>query len=66
MGFASRVADRIIFMEAGRIVEEGPPSQVLRDPATERLRYFLSKILQRDTEETAAGRNRDGHLESAP
>ena len=48
MGFARRVADRIVFMEAGRIVEEGPPWQVLRDPHTDRLKQFLSKLLQRD------------------
>ena len=66
MGFASRVADRIIFMEAGRIVEEGPPRQVLRDPHTARLRQFLSKLLQRDTQAMPAGRNRDDHLESPP
>ena len=66
MGFASRVADRIVFMEAGRIVEEGPPRQVLRDPHTERLREFLSKLLQQDIQTTPAGRNRDGHPERPP
>ena len=65
MGFASRVADWLIFMEAGRIVEKGPP-QVLRDPHTDRLRQFLSKLLQRYIQATPAGRNRDGHLENPP
>ena len=45
LGFASRVADRIVFMEAGRIVEAGPPRQILRDPHTDRLREFLSKLV---------------------
>ena len=45
LGFARRVADRIVFMEAGRIVEAGPPRQILRDPHTERLRQFLSKLV---------------------
>lgn len=44
LGFASQVADRIVFMEAGRIVEEGPPSQVLRAPKTDRLKDFLAKL----------------------
>ena len=45
LGFASRVSDRIVFMEAGRIVEAGPPRQILRDPHTNRLKQFLSKLV---------------------
>ena len=45
LGFASRVADRIVFMEDGRIVEAGPPRQILRDPHTKRLKQFLSKLV---------------------
>ena len=45
LGFASQVADRIVFMEAGRIVETGPPRQILRDPHTDRLKWFLSKLV---------------------
>lgn len=45
LGFASRVADRIVFMEDGRIVEAGPPRQILRDPHTNRLKQFLSKLV---------------------
>ena len=48
LGFANRVADRIVFMESGRIVEVGPPRQILRDPRTERLRRFLSKLVHVD------------------
>ena len=45
LGFASRVADRIVFMEDGRVVEAGPPRQILRDPHTNRLKQFLSKLV---------------------
>ena len=45
LGFASRVADRIVFMENGRIVEAGPPRQILRDPHTNRLKQFLSRLV---------------------
>ncbi len=45
MGFARSVADRVIMMDAGRIVETGPPAQVLDDPSHERTRAFLSKVL---------------------
>ena len=44
MGFAQQVADRVIFMDAGVIVEEGPPSEVLTNPAHERTRRFLRAI----------------------
>jgi len=45
MGFAKKVADRIIFMDEGRIVEEGTPETFFSNPKEERTRYFLSKIL---------------------
>jgi len=45
MGFARGVADRVIMMDQGRIVETGPPGQVLDQPAHERTRAFLSKVL---------------------
>jgi polar amino acid transport system ATP-binding protein len=41
MGFAQEVADRVVFMDAGVVVEEGPPAQVLRAPVHERTRQFL-------------------------
>jgi polar amino acid transport system ATP-binding protein len=44
LGFASQVADRVVFMEAGRIVEEGQPSQVLHAPKTDRMKDFLAKL----------------------
>jgi len=46
MGFAREVADRIIFMEGGFIVEEGPPDQLFNNPQSERTRAFLSVITQ--------------------
>jgi ABC-type polar amino acid transport system ATPase subunit len=45
MNFARRVADRVIFMDKGVVVEEGPPAQVFIEPREERTRRFLSKIL---------------------
>jgi polar amino acid transport system ATP-binding protein len=44
MGFARSVADRIIFMEKGSIVEDGPPQEVFNNPKSERTRAFLGKI----------------------
>ena len=46
MGFAREVADRIVFMDAGQIVEENPPSVFFNNPEHERTRLFLSQILQ--------------------
>ena len=44
LGFASSVADRVVFMEKGQIIEQGSPDIILRSPATERLRLFLNKL----------------------
>ena len=46
MGFAADVASRVVFMEAGRIVESGPPEEVLARPRTERLQAFLARHLR--------------------
>ena len=43
IGFAREVADRVIFMDAGRIVEQGSAAAILSDPRSERLRAFLSR-----------------------
>ncbi|MQY16948.1 amino acid ABC transporter ATP-binding protein [Nocardia macrotermitis] len=45
MGFARRVADRVVFLDAGRIVESAPPRDFFAGPRTDRAREFLSKIL---------------------
>jgi len=46
IGFARSVADRIIFMEKGKIIEEGPPASILKNAREERTRVFLSKITE--------------------
>jgi polar amino acid transport system ATP-binding protein len=45
MAFAREVADRVIFMDDGQIVEQGPPSQVIGSPREERTRTFLARVL---------------------
>lgn len=45
MGFAREVADRVVFMEDGKICEEGTPEQIFQNPKTERLQKFLKAIL---------------------
>ncbi len=45
MGFARDVADRVIFMDSGVFVEEGPPTQCLANPKDSRTRQFLERIL---------------------
>ncbi len=44
MGFAKEVADRVVFMDDGVVVEEGPPHQILEDPKHERTRRFLQLV----------------------
>jgi general L-amino acid transport system ATP-binding protein len=46
MGFARQVADRVMFMDQGEIVESGPPRSLFEDPRTDRLKLFLSQILR--------------------
>ncbi|MDP4144589.1 MAG: amino acid ABC transporter ATP-binding protein [Bacillota bacterium] len=45
MGFAKEVADRVIFMDGGKIVEEGPPEVIFSNPKEERTKAFLDKVL---------------------
>jgi polar amino acid transport system ATP-binding protein len=45
MGFAREVADRVIFMDAGRIIEQGTPQEIFEHPKSDRLQNFLAKIL---------------------
>ena len=45
MGFAREVADRIVFMDGGYIIEEGTPDEVLKHPKQERTITFLNKVL---------------------
>jgi general L-amino acid transport system ATP-binding protein len=57
MNFARRVADRIVFMDRGEIVEQGPPDQVFDSPSTDRLRMFL---------QAGRGNNADNRIRQSP
>ena len=46
MGFAREVADRVIFVEDGQIIEQGTPEHFFTNPQSERTKLFLSKILR--------------------
>ena len=46
MSFAAAVADRVIFMDGGVVVEEGPPDEVIRNPKNERTKHFLEKYAE--------------------
>jgi general L-amino acid transport system ATP-binding protein len=45
MGFAKAVADRVIFMDQGQVVEQNTPEEFFNNPQTDRSKDFLSKIL---------------------
>ncbi len=45
MGFAKEVGDRVVFMDSGKIVEEGTPDQIFNNPKNPRLQDFLAKVL---------------------
>jgi polar amino acid transport system ATP-binding protein len=45
MGFAKEVSDRILFMDEGRIIEDGTPKEIFENPKNERTKSFLSKVL---------------------
>jgi ABC-type methionine transport system ATPase subunit len=53
MGFAREVADRVVFMDQGVVVEEGPPKEVLLNPKEERTKTFLNRV-KHDAETEAA------------
>ena len=46
MGFARQVADKVVFLDGGRVLEAGPPEQVLGDPVEARTRQFLARIIE--------------------
>jgi polar amino acid transport system ATP-binding protein len=46
MGFARDIADRVCFLDAGAIIEEGPPERILSDPTEPRTRQFLQRIIE--------------------
>ncbi len=45
MGFAREVADRVIFMDGGQIIEDGSPQEIFDNPKSDRLKNFLAKVL---------------------
>jgi len=45
MGFARKVADRVVFLDQGKILEVGTPEEIFGRPRHERLRRFLDKVL---------------------
>ncbi|WP_446664607.1 amino acid ABC transporter ATP-binding protein [Flexivirga sp. B27] len=54
IAFARDVADRVIFMDGGVVVEQGPPAEVIRNPQHERTKAFLSRIISEHEEQAAA------------
>ena len=46
MGFARQVADRVCFLDGGRVLEAGPPDEVFGNPREPRTRQFLSRIIE--------------------
>jgi len=64
MGFAAQVADRVVFMDHGKIVEQGPPAKLFNEPESPRLREFLDTWRSRNmlfqTEEPTSGRRGQG------
>jgi general L-amino acid transport system ATP-binding protein len=46
MGFAKKVANRVIFMDAGQIIEQNDPHEFFENPQNERTKLFLSQIIQ--------------------
>jgi polar amino acid transport system ATP-binding protein len=49
MGCAAEVADRVVFLDHGAIVEQGPPREIFRNPRSDRLRAFLQTWFERNT-----------------
>jgi polar amino acid transport system ATP-binding protein len=53
MQFASDISDRVVFMDHGRILEQGPPATILRAPAHSRTRAFLRAVIDRQVYQAA-------------
>ncbi|MBS0538247.1 MAG: amino acid ABC transporter ATP-binding protein, partial [Proteobacteria bacterium] len=45
MGFARRVADRVVFMDQGKVVEQGTPDEIFGAPKSDRLKRFLERVV---------------------
>ena len=65
MNFARKVADQVVFMDEGRIVEVGPPAQLFDNPKSERLQRFLSEVLEPKRIETGHGKFLDKRTKKA-
>ena len=48
MAFAKEVADKVVFMDNGIILEEGSPEEIFNDPKNERTRQFLSRVIKKE------------------
>ena len=46
MGFARDIANRVCFLDAGRILEQGPPARIFSEPQEPRTRQFLNRIIE--------------------
>jgi polar amino acid transport system ATP-binding protein len=46
MGFARDIANRVCFLDGGRILEEGPPARIFSDPSEDRTRQFLQRVIE--------------------
>ncbi|MDR0809991.1 MAG: amino acid ABC transporter ATP-binding protein [Gemmobacter sp.] len=57
MGFAAQVADRVVFMDGGKIIEQGPPAKLFNDPQSPRLQEFLDTWKSRNMLFQADGRS---------
>lgn len=55
MGFARAVADRVIFMDGGRIIEEGRPEDIFDQPKEERTKQFLARIQKENVQKENTG-----------
>jgi polar amino acid transport system permease protein len=45
MGFARKVADQVVFMDEGRVIEAGTPAAIFDNPQSARLKHFLAEVL---------------------
>jgi polar amino acid transport system ATP-binding protein len=60
MGFAAQVASRVVFLDHGTIIEEGPPDTLFRAPRSDRLRQFLQTWIERNALFPSAAQNQIG------
>jgi len=66
MAFARDVADRVVFMDDGVVVEQGPPAEVLGNPQHERTRIFLARVLNPTAVDPTEGVPGEGPHRAAP